>query len=693
VLDQLLVRLLTSAIENFGAQRGCLIIDNDRQLEIVAVIERSSISIVPAISIDSETARGLVSIEVIHSVVHTQEYVFIQQATQDSLSNQDAGVQACQAKSILCAPLIYEGNRAGILYLENFEAATFTIQRLEILQALFTQAAISLDNTQLHQPLELGAGERTNELMQANDRLQTEILERQKFEQILKSIVEGTVSVTGVDFFRSLVRSLAQSMGVRYAFVSKCIDSPPTRVSILAFWQGSELGEEFEYDLQGSPCEEVINHKSYQLFPAQLQSWFPEDQDIIDIAAQSYAGIPLLNSMGELIGHLAVLDNQPMEAKDRDRAILEIFAARAAAEMERLQIEADLRVSETKFATAFRFFPEAITIISLRDGRCLEANPRALQILGYTREEMIGFSNNELQIFVNPADRVEVARQIQEQGKVSTQEVWFRRKSGEIFPAFYSAETICLDGELFLLAVASDITLLKQAEKALARLAEIGELAAMIVHEVRNPLTTILMGLTSFKKLQLPERFQEYLTLSLDEADRMQRLLSQILLYSKPQILDLKSIDLGIFIFNMLDTLKATPAAVGKHLNLIPATSAITVSADLDKLKQVMINLVANAYEAVNPGEIITIEIQRIEDLTEQNCHTPVACIQIHNGGTPIPANILPQLSKPFFTTKVSGTGLGLAIVKRIIEAHHGKFILESSAEAGTIAKVQIPLN
>jgi signal transduction histidine kinase len=393
----------------------------------------------------------------------------------------------------------------------------------------------------------------------ANDRLQAEILERQKSEQILRSIVEGTVSVTGVDFFRSLVRSLAQALDVRYAFISECMDAPPTRVRSFAFWQGDEFGEEFEYDLQGTPCERIIGSNSYQCFPTQLQTLFPKDRDIVDMAAQSYAGIPLLTSTGELLGHLAVLDDKPMESTERNQAILEIFAARAAAEMERLQIE-----------------------------------------------------------------------------------------------------------------------------KALAKLAEIGELAATIVHEVRNPLTTIMMGLNAFKKLELTDRFQEYLNLSLDEADRLERLLSQILLYSRPQTLDRSQLELNSFITETLHTLQTNPVASGKHLNFVANISPVNISADRDKLKQILINLIANACEAVNRGDAITIHLQESKNRR--------VCIQIHNGGTPIPADILPQLTKPFFTTKASGTGLGLAIVKRIVEAHDGEFSIESGEGIGSIVTVQLPL-
>jgi signal transduction histidine kinase len=213
--------------------------------------------------------------------------------------------------------------------------------------------------------------------------------------------------------------------------------------------------------------------------------------------------------------------------------------------------------------------------------------------------------------------------------------------------------------------------------------AEIGELAAMIVHEVRNPLTTIKMGLTAFQKLQLSEPFQEYLALSLDEADRLQRLLNQILVYAKPQTLQRSRLELTQFITETLNALETTSAAAGKHLQFLTA-APVEVLADSDKLKQVLINLVTNACEAVCAGEVVTVSV-------EQTKHH--VWIQIHNGGTPISADIFPKLMKPFFTTKPSGTGLGLAIVQRIIEAHDGEFTIESSASAGTIAKVKLPVN
>jgi PAS domain S-box-containing protein len=687
VLDKLLAKLMTILMENAGAQRGCLILETDGTLQIAAETngESTSISVLQSLPIVSKAARNRIPLAIVHFVARTQESVVINRVTQDYRFNQDIYIIEHQPKSILCTPLMHQGKLSGILYLENnLTIDAFPPERLEILQFLSTQAAISIDNARLYNQLEIRVQERTSELAQTNDRLQAEILERQRSEQTLRMIVEGTAPVVGVDFFRSLVRSLAQALNVRYAFISECVDAAPTRVRSFAFWQGDGFGDEFEYDLHGSPCEQIINSKGSLCVPNQVQSLFPEDQDLVALQAQSYAGIALLNSTGNLLGHLAVLDDQPLDNESRIQSVLEIFAARAAAEMERKQTEDALRVSETKFSTAFRSSPDAITISTLENGCYIEVNDSCQRMLGYSHSEMIGCSALDLGVWAKSEERDTIKQLLQQHGSVTNLEISLCRKSGEIFPALFSAQVIQLEDEPCLLAVATDITRLKQAEKALERLAEIGELAAMIVHEVRNPLTTISMGLNAFKKLQLSERFQEYLSLSLDEADRLQRLLNQILLYSKEQILQRSLLELNGFLMETLNPLKGIPVASGKDLELLSSTQPVTVLADRDKLKQVLINLVTNAYEAVNQGERITVQIQGTE--------SDQACIQIHNQGNPIPADVLPKLTQPFFTTKANGTGLGLAIVKRIVEAHDGKFSIESSAGTGTIVKVQLPL-
>ena len=220
----------------------------------------------------------------------------------------------------------------------------------------------------------------------------------------------------------------------------------------------------------------------------------------------------------------------------------------------------------------------------------------------------------------------------------------------------------------------------KQAESDLANLAEVGELSAMIVHEVRNPLTTVLLGLQSFQKMDLPAVPQFRLNLALEEADRLQRLLNEILNYTKCQTLNVIELDLNTLISEMLAAIREMPAAQSRHVEFVPADMPAIVMGDKDKLKQVFINLICNACEAVNENETVNWSVHQ---------STKEVSVKVQNRGELIPADKIEQITKPFFTTKSTGNGLGLAIVKRIVEAHRGTLGIESNRLIGTIVEIK----
>lgn len=217
------------------------------------------------------------------------------------------------------------------------------------------------------------------------------------------------------------------------------------------------------------------------------------------------------------------------------------------------------------------------------------------------------------------------------------------------------------------------------------RLAAIGEFAAMIVHEIRNPLTTITMGLNYAKAMLNTASAQERLSLSLNESYRLQRLLNEILLYSKPQILQLSRVSIGKFLSELLAQMRELPEATERSLELIQPFTDTEILADSDRLKQVFINLFRNACEAIATGEVVTCEIATCENPAQ-------VCIRIHNRGEPIPPEILLKLTEPFCSTKASGTGLGLAIVKQIVTAHNGDLSIQSDAIIGTVVSVRLPI-
>ncbi|MGD1910870.1 MAG: ATP-binding protein [Rivularia sp. (in: cyanobacteria)] len=216
------------------------------------------------------------------------------------------------------------------------------------------------------------------------------------------------------------------------------------------------------------------------------------------------------------------------------------------------------------------------------------------------------------------------------------------------------------------------------------RLAAIGEFASGIIHEIRNPFTTMKMGLNYFNRIDKSEGSQMRLSLALEEADRLERLLKEILLYAKPQKLQLQAIDINKFITEMLQSLRMMSSATQRCIEFYPPSTQHHVMGDKDKLKQIIINLVRNACEAISIGETVKIQL-------ENNLKGQVS-INICNGVEPIPPEILPKLTQPFYSTKSSGTGLGLAIVKRIVESHNGELLIKSSVGEGTTITVKLPI-
>ncbi|MGK7875930.1 MAG: PAS domain S-box protein [Xenococcaceae cyanobacterium] len=342
-----------------------------------------------------------------------------------------------------------------------------------------------------------------------------------------------------------------------------------------------------------------------------------------------------------------------------------------------------LQESEERFRALVEQAVDAFFVVD-SCGQFIDVNQRACDTLGYTREELLTLSVLNIQQKLTTEGFAELWKQLAP-GVPVTIDGSHRRKDGTTFPVEVRIGLFEFAGRQLVLALVRDVTERKQAEKALERLAEIGELAAMIVHEVRNPLTTVLMGLNSFKRLDLPERAQVRLELALEESERLQRLLNEILLYAKPQTLQSTELELNEFITALLASMGSMPVVADRRVQFVPSPTPARVLADRDKLKQVFINLVSNACEAVSPGEVITCQV-------EQKINDRRVNIRIHNEGEPIPADVIPKLTKPFYTTKASGNGLGLAITKRIVEVHRGELIIESEAVAGTTVTVSLPL-
>jgi formate hydrogenlyase transcriptional activator len=169
-----------------------------------------------------------------------------------------------------------------------------------------------------------------------------DITDRHLAEETFRAIVVGTASSIGNDFFPSLVKHMAAALRVRYAFVTACDDGKHAKA--LAFWEGDRFGEPFEFDVEGTPCLKVV-HGEVCHYHDGLVQLFPADKPLADLGARSYLGVPMLDQGSRVIGHIAIIDDKPMERDERAIDLVKIFAARAAAELKRQRAETDLQAA------------------------------------------------------------------------------------------------------------------------------------------------------------------------------------------------------------------------------------------------------------------------------------------------------------------------------------------------------------
>ncbi len=215
----------------------------------------------------------------------------------------------------------------------------------------------------------------------------------------LRAILEGTATETGQQFFAALVQNLAKALGTHGAWVTEYFFET-RRLRALAFWMDGRWIGNYEVDIVGTPCERVIDTAKLVHFPDRILEIYPHDEELKEAGAVSYMGMPLQDIDGGILGHMAVIDRRPIPEEPRVHAIFQIFAARAAAELQRMRVEAAVREREEKVG---RLLSSAMDAIIELDDRLqiTRANPAAEKTFLCQADEMInrGFSR-----FVNRED-------------------------------------------------------------------------------------------------------------------------------------------------------------------------------------------------------------------------------------------------------------------------------------------------
>jgi PAS domain S-box-containing protein len=206
----------------------------------------------------------------------------------------------------------------------------------------------------------------------------------------LRRILEGTAKETGGGFFAALVENLAKALNTHGAWVTEYFPER-RRLRALAFWMDGEWLKDYEVDIAGSPCERVIDSVQLVHFPDRLIQLFPDRPEVKESGLASYMGMPLLDNDQNILGHLAVVDRRPMPPEPRVVALFRIFAARAAAELRRMRIQAQVLEREEKLRALFDSAMDAIVEFDA-DLNLTRMNPSAEEVFRCRAGDAVGQS-------------------------------------------------------------------------------------------------------------------------------------------------------------------------------------------------------------------------------------------------------------------------------------------------------------
>lgn len=384
---------------------------------------------------------------------------------------------------------------------------------------------------------------------------------------------------------------------------------------------------------------------------------------------------------------------------------------------ERKQMEQTIGDSEEKFSRAFHAFTDAVSIATLKDGVFLEVNDNFITLNGYTREEIIGHTSKEINVWVNPKDRFRIKELMKKRGRFENEEFILQRKSGEMRTVLLSAETINVSGKRCILTIGKDITERKQMEQQLQQHTEeleeanrkLQELDKMkdsflstVSHELRTPLTSI----KSFAEILLTydedkETQREFLGIINQESDRLTKLINDFLDLSKIEAGRMQWEDSEQSLVPIVQNAIKITQALAKEKNLKvefnPPENLPIVSCDKDRLVQVVTNLLSNSIKFTPGKGKITVGVKEAET-NGSNADSRSIVVSVTDSGIGISPENYEVVFEKFkqvgdtLTDKPKGTGLGLPICREIIEHYGGKIWVESEVDKGSTFSFTLPI-
>jgi PAS domain S-box-containing protein len=343
-----------------------------------------------------------------------------------------------------------------------------------------------------------------------------------------------------------------------------------------------------------------------------------------------------------------------------------------------------------------------MTLSSIVEGRFVDVNESFLETTGYSRNEIVGRTSAEIDLWVNPKERDRLITTLRSQPAVRGWECSFRMKNGDELLFLLSAEIVRLKEEDFVLAAVTDITERQRLEQQLfqaQKMEAVGRLAGGVAHDFNNWLTPIIgysqLLLHSMEPNDPHRREVEEIGRA---GERASALASQLLAFSRKQVLQPVVVNLNEMVARMETMLRRV---IAKDISLVTqlATSLDRIKADQGQIEQVLLNLALNARDAMPQGGELRIETSNVEILEEPSTGRlglskgRFVVLTVSDTGCGMDAETQSHIFEPFFTTKQrgKGTGLGLSTVYGIVRQSGGSIQVQSEVGKGTTFAIHFP--
>ena len=549
-----------------------------------------------------------------------------------------------------------------------------------------------------------------------------DINDRKEAELALNAIISGTASATGGDFFQSLVSHLATALNAKIVLIAKCLDHPPTRNRSLAFWNTNKICKNFDFEIKNISSEKEISEE-FIYFSDCIHEMCPDNNDLVKFQDDHFMALPLKDSSVRVIGYLVMLDDKLITKDSKKMSILQVFATRGGAELERQRSEEALGASEERLRTIIENAPEAIVLFDMNTQKFADVNENVSKMFGLNRDRLLSIGPFELSPATQPDGRDSTAAAMEKlkearSGLNPVFEWTHRTHLGKNFPCEVRLVSIELGGKQLIQGSLTDISERKRVEKELEtyrhqlevqvqkrteqleaaqkelvvkeKLATLGQLIAIVSHELRNPLGTIRSSMYSIDQRIRDKNLGVENALNRVERNilRCDRIIEELLDFTRIKEPKLDSTEINDWINKLLDEY-AVPDDISITRNL---DSGLNVEFDRELFRRCLINLIDNACQAFNqngntepsPGpKKISIQTLKKENRVE---------IAIEDNGRGISPDFLEKIFEPLYSTKNFGVGLGLPIVKQILIQHDGGIEIASEIGKGTEAKIWLPL-